>query len=83
MFGTQKNKLIDSAIVYVAPKNNTMAHSMSLNSRISFVVGISIFGFNKYCQAVFYLMDIDMIPSFKQIFQSKTTNAEKNELYHH
>ena len=36
------------AIVYVAPKNKMISHHMILNSRISCVVVISIFGFDKY-----------------------------------
>ena len=30
---------MNNVIAYVAPKNKTMAHSMSLNNRISYVVG--------------------------------------------
>ena len=43
MFDTKKNESMNNVIAYVAPKNKTMAHSMSLNNRISCVVGISIF----------------------------------------
>ena len=56
MFDTQKNESMDNLIAYVAPKNKTMAHSMSLNNMISFVVGISFFGFNTYWKQVFELM---------------------------
>ena len=45
MFDTQKNESMNNVIAYVAQKNKTMAHSMSLNNRISCVVGISIFGY--------------------------------------
>ena len=58
MFDTHKNESMNNLIAYVAPKNKTMAHSMSLNNRISFVVGIYIFGFKAYFKQVFNLMEI-------------------------
>ena len=58
MFDTHKNESMNNVIAYVAPKNKTMAHSMSLNNRISCVVGISIFGFKTYWKQVFNLMEI-------------------------
>ena len=58
MFETHKNESMNNMIAYVAPKNKTMAHSMSLNNRISCMVGISIFGFNTYWKRVFALMEI-------------------------
>ena len=39
---------MNNVIAYVAPKNKTMAHILSLNNRISLVVGIFIFGFKTY-----------------------------------
>ena len=45
MFDTQKNESMNNVIAYVALKNKTMAHIMSLNNLISCVVGVSIFGF--------------------------------------
>ena len=39
---------MNNMIAYIAPKNKTMAHIVSLNSRILCVVGISIFGFKTY-----------------------------------
>ena len=79
---TQKNELMKNVITYVAPKIKTMAHSMSLNNRISCAVGISIFGFNTYCKLVFNLMDMKTTPTFKQFLQSKTINTEKNKSYY-
>ena len=79
MFYTQKNESMNNEIAYVAPQNTTMTYSMSLNNRISCVVGISIFGFNKYWQTVFILTDLNMIPTFKQFLQAKTVKAEKNK----
>ena len=66
MFDTHKNESMNNVILYVAPKNKTMAHSMSLNNRISYVVGISIFGFNTYWKQVFGLMEIQTSSTFKQ-----------------
>ena len=54
---------------------------MSLNNRISYVVGISIFGFKKYCQTFFNLMELNMIPTFKKLLKAKTFNAEKKPYY--
>ena len=68
-----------NVIAYVAPKNKTMAHSMSLNNRISCVVVISIFGFKTYRKEVFNLMEIQTTQTFKQFLQAKTFNAEKNK----
>ena len=48
MFDTKKNESMNNLIAYIAPKNKTMAHSMSLNNIISCVVGISILGFKTY-----------------------------------
>ena len=47
MFDIQKKKSMNNVIAYVVPKNKIVAHIMSLNSRISCVVGISIFEFDK------------------------------------
>ena len=58
MFDTPKNKSINKVIAYIAPKNKTMAHIMSLDNRISCVVGISIFGLKTYWKRVFALMEI-------------------------
>ena len=82
MFDTQKNESMNNVIAYVAPKNKTMAHSMSLNSRISCVVGISIFGFKTYWKQVFDLMEIKTSSTFEQLLQAETLNAKKNKSYY-
>ena len=82
MFDTQKNESMNNVIAYVAPKNKTMSHSMSLNNSISCVVGISIFGFKTYWKQVFDLMGIQTTQTFKQFLQAETLNAEKNKLYY-
>ena len=56
MFDTPKNESMNNVIAYVAPEKKTMVHSMSLNNRISCVVGMSIFGFKTYWKQVFNLM---------------------------
>ena len=56
MFGTQKNESMNNMIAYVAPKNKTIVHSMSLKNRISCVAGMSIFGFKTYWKQVFALI---------------------------
>ena len=81
MFDTKVNEFMNNAIEYVSPKQKTIKHSMRLNSGISCVVGISIFGFDKYCKTVFYLTEIDMIPTFKKIFQDKNQYQEKKSYY--
>ena len=68
-----------SDIWYVAPKKNTMAHSMSLNNRISCVVGMSIFGFKTYRKQVLNLMEIQTSSMFEQFLQAETLNAKKNK----
>ena len=76
----KKKELMNNAIAYVVPKNKTMAHIMSLNNRILFVVGIYIFGFKKYRKRVFNLIDINMIPYFKYLLQSETYNTDKKSI---
>ena len=78
----KKNESMINAITYIAPKNKTMAHSMILNNRISCVLGISIFGFKKYWQTIFNLMDLNMSPTLKTFLQYKTVNARKNKSYY-
>ena len=73
---------MNNVIAYVAPKNKTMAHSTSLNNRISCVLGISIFGFKKYRKQVFDLMEIQTTATFKQFLQAETINANKNKSYY-
>ena len=55
---------MNNVISYVAPKNKTMAHITSLNSSISCVVGVSIFGFKTYWKQVFGLMEIQTSSTF-------------------
>ena len=73
---------MNNVIAYVAPKNKTMVHSMSLKNRISCVVGISIFGFKTYWKQVFDLMGIQTNQTFEQFLQAKTLNAEKNNSHY-
>ena len=73
---------MENVIAYVVPKNKTMVHSMILNNRVSFVVGISIFWFNKYWKQVFNLMEIQTTQTFKHFLQVKTLNAKKNKIYY-
>ena len=82
MFDTQKNESINNVIAYVAPKNKTMAHSMSLNNRISCVLGISIFGFKTYWKQVFGLIEIKKSSTFEQFLQAEPINAKKNKSYY-
>ena len=82
MFDTQKNESMNNVIAYVAPKNKTMAHSMTLNNRISCIVGISIFEFNTYWEQVFNLMDIKTTPTLTDFLQVETLNAEKKKSYY-
>ena len=69
-----------NVIAYVVPKNKTMVHIMSLNNRISCVVGISIFGFKIYWKRVFNFMEIKTTPTFKQFLQAETLNAKKKKV---
>ena len=82
MFDTQKNESTNNMIAYVAPKNKTMAHIMSLNNRISCVVGISIFGFKTYWKQVFDFMEIQKSSTFEQFLQAETLNSKNNKSYY-
>ena len=59
-----------------------MAHIMSLNNKISCVVGIFIFVFKTYCKQVFDLMEIQRTQTFKQFLQAETLHTRKNKLYY-
>ena len=82
MFDTQKNESMKNMIAYVAQKKKTMAYSMSLNNRISCVVGIFIFGFKTYWKQVFDLMEIQTSSMFEQFLQAETLNAENNKSHY-
>ena len=73
---------MNNVIAYVAPKNKTMAHSMSINNRISCVVGMSIFGFKTYWKQVFDFMEIQTSSTFKQFLKAETLNAKKKKSYY-
>ena len=70
---------MNNVIAYVAPKNKTMTYRMSLNNKISCVVGISIFGFKTYWEKVFNLMEIKTTLTFKNLLESETLNADKTQ----
>ena len=78
MFDSQNNESMNNEIKYTAQKK-IMAHIISLNNRISCLVVIYIFRFKKYWQTVFNLMEINMIPTSKQLFQPKTVSTEKKK----
>ena len=73
---------MNNVIAYVEPKDKTAEHTMSLNNRISCVVGISIFGFKTYWKQVFDLMEIKTTQTFKHFSQAETLNAEKNKSHY-
>ena len=73
---------MNNVIAYVAPKNKTMAHNMSLNNRISCVVVIFIFGFKTYWKQLFNFMEIKTTQTFKHLLQSETLNSKKNKSYY-
>ena len=73
---------MNNVIAYVAPKNKTVAHSMSLKNQISCVVGISIFGFKTYWKQVFALMEIQTSSMFEQFLQAETLNSKRNKSYY-
>ena len=82
MFYTRKNESMNNVIAYVSPKIKTMAHSMSLNNRISCVVGISIFGFKTYWKQVFDLMQMQTSSTLEKFLQAETLNAKRNKSYY-
>ena len=53
---------------------------MNLKNMISCVVGISIFGLKKYWQRVFNLMELNIIPTPKQVSRAETVNAERKTI---
>ena len=73
---------MNNAIAYVAPNNKMIAHIIILNNKISCVVGISIFGFNKHRKTVFNLIELNIIPTLKHFLQAEKFNAEKKKSYY-
>ena len=73
---------MNNVIAYVAPKNKTMVHIMSLNNIISCGMGICTFGFMTYWKQLFYFMEIQTTQTFKQFLQAETLNIEKNKSYY-
>ena len=80
MFDTHKNESMNNVIAYVAPKNKTIAHSMSLNNRISCVVRMSIFGFKTYWKQVFNLMEIKKNVNLRTVLASINTQRQEEEV---
>ena len=78
VFSTENIEFMNNLIIYVAPKNKMVEHSMILNSSISRDVGISIFSYNKYWQAVFDLINLNISPTFKTFLQDETIYSKKN-----
>ena len=78
MFDTHKKESMNNVISYVAPKNYMTENIMSLNSRISCVVGIYI---QDILEKVFALMEIQATTTFKQFLQAETLNAKKKKSY--
>ena len=76
MFDTQKkNKLTMQS--KMCHQKNIMANIMSLNSKISCVVRVSIFVFYRYWPEVFDLVDLNIRPTFKQSLQAKKSTPKK------
>ena len=73
---------MNNVIAYVAPKNKTTSHIMSLDNRISCIVGISIFVFKTYWEQVFNLMDIKTTPTLTDFLQAETLYADKKKTYY-
>ena len=69
-----------NVIAYIAPKNKAMTHSMSLNNRISCVLGIFIFGFKKYWKLVFALMEIKTPSTIEQFLIIRNTQRQEEQV---
>ena len=81
MFDTQKkNQRIMQSHMLRQKKDNGAYHE--LKNRISSVVGIPIFGFNKYWKRLFNFIEIKITPTFKLFLQSETFNSERNKSYY-
>ena len=69
---------MNNLIAYAVQQNNTMTHSMSLNNRISCVVGIFIFGFKTYWQRVFNLVELKKT-NLQTVITRQKLNTDKND----
>ena len=67
---------MNNEITYVVQNNKTVVYKVILNNRISFVMGISIFGLKKYWHKYFNLIDLNMIPTFEHFLQFETVNSD-------
>ena len=82
MFYTQKKRINEQCDSIRCAKNNTMVHSMSLNNSMSYVVGMSIFGFKTYWKQVLKFTEIQTTSTFEQFLQAETLNSKKNKSYY-
>ena len=84
MWSVIKNKQRDDQVQVIKSSHSNLddeiptASFLADPSRSSYVVVISIIMFNKYFQTVFSLMDLNISPTFNQLFQSETVNTKKN-----
>ena len=69
---------MNNVISYVAPKKWHTAWALKII--ISYVFGISIFGFDKYWQKLFEMMELKISPKFKKVLIAETINYEKKIL---
>ena len=79
MFYTKKKRINEQCDIIRCTRNKKIVHRMSLNDRISWVMGISIFGFMTYRKQVFALMEIQTTPIFEQFLKAETLNSENSK----
>ena len=76
MFDTKRKTY--EQLNFLCCSKNTIKYSMSINSRTSCVVGISIFGFGKYWKAVFELDGFQHKSYLQNFFHAQKSNPRND-----
>ena len=76
MFDTKRKTY--EQLNFLCCSKNTIKYSMSINSRTSCVVGISIFGFGKYWKAVFELDGSQHKSYLQNFFHAQKSNPRND-----
>lgn len=81
-YDTQLNKALNNAIARVAPKNKTFSRSPSLRARVSIVIGIQNYGYNKFWTVlVGEKFGIEMSSAFVAFLEKCQEDLDYNKRY--
>jgi hypothetical protein len=83
-YDTNCNEAINNLIAWIAPKNKYYSGSMSLKTRISFVVGIQSLGFDGFFRELLKRLGVDITPGTNHwLMMHDKAREKKQELQRH